>query len=454
MDLILCNGIVVTPTEMYRADLGIENGKIVAIAADLSEVPCGDRLDASGKLILPGAIDAHTHLSFPFGGTVSADDFFAGTRAAACGGTTTVFDYSGQAPGERLVETVRRREVQAKAEGAAVDFALHVGITDLSNGLLDSMQEAVDYGVSSFKIYMVYDFGVKDGDFYRVLQKSKETGSLICVHAENKEILTELTRRFAAEGKLSPWYHYASRPEFVAGEADRRAIDWAKSLNAPLYIVHLSDLEGVRAVTQARDEGFEIYAETCPQYLHFTCDVFKREDGRNFVCSPPMKDQPSREALWGAVRRGDIDTIATDHCPFQQAEKDWGKDDFRKIPNGCSGVEIMYPYMLSKANLGEITFPRAVELCAANPARIFGCAEKGSLAVGKDADIVVYDPNREFIVHQENMHSDCDHTIWEGLRLHGYPVRTYSRGRLVYDNGAFVGERGWGKMLKRLPRKR
>lgn len=452
MDLILRNGTVVTETQMYRADLGVKDGKIAVIGADLSGVPCAKCVDATDKLVLPGAVDVHTHLAFPFGGTISSDDFFAGTRAAACGGTTTVFDYSGQAPGERLEETVRRRAAQADAQGPAVDYALHVGVTDLSGDLLDSMPEAVKEGATSFKVYMVYDFAVSDGDFYRVLQKARETGSLICVHAENNAVLTTLTQQFAARGELSPWFHYASRPEFVAGEASRRAIALAASLRAPLYLVHLSDLESVAAVTRAKDEGLEIYAETCPQYLHFTCDVFKREDGRNFVCSPPMKAQPSQDALWAALRRGDVDTVATDHCPFRQCEKDWGKDDFRKIPNGCSGVEVMYPYMLARANMGEISFPRAVAVCAANPARIFGCHSKGSLTVGKDADIVLYDPRKDFVVGQQSMHSDTDHTIWEGLRLRGYPVQTYSRGRLVYDNGVFVGERGWGRRLMRTPR--
>lgn len=449
MDLIIQNGAIVTETQVFQADLGVKAGKIAAIAADLSHVPCAQRVDASGKLVLPGAIDAHTHLAFPFGGTVSSDDFFAGTRAAACGGTTTVFDYSGQNPGESLLDTVKRREAQAESQGPAVDYALHVGITDLSGGLLDTMEEAVDYGVCSFKVYMVYDFAVSDGAFYQVLQKAQQTGSLICVHAENKEIISTLTAQLAAQGKLSPWYHYVSRPEFVAGEAARRAIAWAKSLNAPLYIVHLSDQEGVEAVAQAKAQGYAIYAETCPQYLHFTCDVFKRENGRNFVCSPPMKGQASQDALWRALKGGILDTVATDHCPFLQSEKDWGKEDFRKIPNGCSGVEVMYPYILSQANQGMITFPRAVQLCAANPARIFGCSSKGSLAVGKDADIVIYDPRKDFTVSQNNMHSDTDHTIWEGLRLHGYPHSTYSRGRLVYQEGRFLGQPGWGKLLKR-----
>lgn len=448
MDLIIKNGTVVTEKEMFKADVAVKDGKIALIGSDLSDVKADKVVDATGKLVLPGAIDAHTHLAFPFGGTTSSDDYFAGTRAAACGGTTTVFDYTNQDFGEKLLDTVKRREAQAMQEGLAVDLGLHIGIKDPKQELLDSMKEAVDYGVSSFKVFMVYDFGVKDGVFYKVLETAKKYGALVAVHAENNEMVQTLTEKYVSEGKLSPWYHYASRPEFVEEEADRRAIDWARALKAPLYIVHLANEGGVKAVTEAKDEGLEIYAETCPQYLHFTDEVFKRPDGRNFVCSPPMKGQASQDALWAAIKRGDIDTVATDHCPFQQSEKDWGKDDFRKIPNGCAGIENMYPYMLSNANQGIISFSKAVELCSFNPAKIFGCTNKGSLAIGKDADIVIYDPQKKFTVHNENMHSDSDHTIWEGLELTGYPVQTYSRGRLVYDNGEFVGDKNWGKLIK------
>jgi dihydropyrimidinase len=448
MDLIIKNGTIVTATEMFKADIAVNNGKIVSIGSDLSDIPADNVVDATGKLVLPGAIDAHTHLAMPFGGTISSDDYFAGTRAAACGGTTTVFDYVLQAFDENMVDSVKRRDALC-APDAAVDYAFHVGVKDIHGELLDSMKEAVDYGVPSFKVFMVYDFGVKDGVFYEVLKKSKEIGALINVHAENNEMVNMLTEKYISEGKGSAWYHYMSRPEFVEAEADSRAIAWAKSANAPLYIVHLANADGVDYVSKAKEEGYEIYAETCPQYLEFTSDVYKREDGRNFVCSPPMKGQASQDALWAAIKRGDIDTIATDHCPFQQSEKDWGKDDFRKIPNGCAGIENMYPYMLGKANDGVIPFTKAVELCSTNPARIFGCKDKGSLAIGKDADIVIYDPNKEFTISQSNMHSDCDHTIWEGVKVHGYPVQTYSRGRLVFDNGEFKGERGWGKFVKR-----
>ncbi|BCJ94472.1 dihydropyrimidinase [Anaerocolumna cellulosilytica] len=451
MDLLIKNGTLINSKENSRADIAVENGKITAIGKDLQAKEKTEIVDAAGKLVLPGAIDVHTHLAMPFGGTISADGYFSGTRAAACGGTTTVFDFALQDFNENLVDTVKRRDALAAPE-AAVDYAFHVGVKDVHGDLLNSMTEAVAYGVPSFKVFMVYDFGVTDGVFYQILEKAKECGALISVHAENKEIINVLTERYLSQGKTSAWYHYKSRPEFVEAEADYRAIKWAKSLNTSLYIVHLANKEGVEMVTRAKEEGYEIYAETCPQYLHFTKEVYKREDGRNFVCSPPIKGAESKDALWEAIKRGDIDTIATDHCPFQSYEKDWGKDDFTKIPNGCAAIENMYPYMLAAANAGKISFQKAVELCCENPARIFGCQEKGFLSVGKDADIVIYDTNKDFTITCESMHSDYDHTIWEGLNLHGYPVQTYSRGRLVYDKGEFVGEAGWGKLVKRVPR--
>lgn len=455
MDIIIKNGTIITPSESFIADIGIKAGKIVAIGVDITEENA-KVVDATGKLVLPGAIDVHTHLAMPFGGTVSADNYLAGTRAAACGGITTVFDYAIQRKGQGIVETVEIRRKMADPE-ACVDFAFHCAITDLADGaLLNEFESAVEYGVPSFKCFMVYKkegMMVDDGTLAKILLKSKETGVLTNVHAENPDLIDARIAGFLAEGKTSAWYHYLSRPEFVEAEADIRAIHWAKALNAPLYIVHLANKEGVDAVTKARDEGYEIYAETCPQYLNFTSDVYKREDGRNFVCSPPIKGQESQDALWAALRRGDIATIATDHCPFQSYEKDWGKDNFTKIPNGCAGIENMYPYMLAAANEGKISFNKAVEVCSANPAKIFGCKDKGALSPGCDADIVIYDPNKDFTITCENMHSDYDHTIWEGISLHGYPVQTYSRGKLVYDNGEFVGQPGWGKFIKRVGRK-
>lgn len=454
MDLLIQNGTLISSTDRISADLAVTDGKITAIGKDLVPEEHTKVVDAKGLYVLPGAIDVHTHLAMPFGGTVSSDDYEAGTRAAACGGTTTVFDYAKQVKGRGMVECVEERRKMAEPV-ACVDYAFHCIVTDLNGGaILDEFQSCIDYGVPSIKCFMVYKkehMMVSDGEIVEILKKGKETGMMTNVHAENPDVIDLNIEHFLAEGKTSAWYHYLSRPEWVEAEADKRIIHWAKSVDAPVYIVHLADKEGLEELIRAKEQGVKVYAETCPQYLEFTCDVYKREDGRNFVCSPPMKGAESRDALWDAIRNGFIDTIATDHCPFQSYEKDWGKDDFTKIPNGCAGVENMYPYMLAAANSGKITFGKAVELCCENPARIFGCTSKGFLAPGKDADIVLYDPEKEFTITNEKMHSDCDHTIWEGVALHGYPVKTFSRGRLVYEDGKFVGEPGWGTFLKRAP---
>ncbi len=453
LELIIKNGTIITSRESYQADIAVMDGKIVGIGKGLS-MEAAQVVDASGKLVLPGAIDAHTHLAMPFGGTISADGYLAGTRAAACGGVTTVFDYPMQRKGKGILETVEARR-QMCAPEACVDYAFHCCITDLNGGaLLEEFKAAVDYGITSFKCFLVYKkegMMVDDATLIKVLLKAKEVGAMTNIHAENPDVIDLNIERFLREGKTSAWYHYLSRPEFVEAEADKRAVHWAKSVNAPLYLVHMADKEGLEAAIAAKNEGYPIYIETCPQYLEFTCEVYQREDGRNYVCSPPMKGQESQDALWNAIQRGWIDTVATDHCPFQSYEKDWGKDNFTKIPNGCAGVENLYPYILSAANEGRITFQRAVELCSENPAKLFGCPQKGSLTVGKDADIVIYDPDKEFTISVANMHSDYDHTIWEGKTLHGYPVRTYVRGRLVYDNGEFMGEPGYGQFIKRKP---
>lgn len=455
MELLIKNATVINANESFVADIAVKDGKVACIGQNLT-VDAAKTVDATGYLVLPGAIDVHTHLAMPFGGTVSADGYLAGTRAAACGGVTTVFDYPIQRKGKGIVETVEARREMCDPE-ACVDYAFHCCITDLNDGtLLNEFEAAIDDGVTSFKCFLVYKkegMMVDDATLVKLLIKARETGTMINIHAENPDLIDMNIQQFLKEGKTSAWYHYLSRPEFVEAEADKRAVHWAKSVNAPLYLVHMADKEGLEAAVAAKQEGHDIYIETCPQYLEYTSEVYKREDGRNFVCSPPMKGEESREALWDAVRKGAIDTVATDHCPFQSYEKDWGKDDFTKIPNGCAGVENLYPYMLSAANEGKISFSRAVELCAANPAKIFGCAQKGSLTVGKDADIVLYDPNKDFTVSVSNMHSDYDHTIWEGKKLHGYPVQTYVRGRLVYDNGEFVGEPGYGQYVKRVPKK-
>ncbi len=453
MDLLIQNGTIVTAENSFQADIAVKDGKIALIGTAL-DIPAEKVVDASGLLVLPGAIDAHTHLEMPFGGTVSADSYLAGTRAAACGGVTTVFDYPMQRKGKGLLETVKTRQAMCDPQ-ACVDYAFHCIITDLNGDeILDEFEAAANYGITSFKCFFVYKkegMMVDDATFIKVLLKAKEVGAITNLHAENPDVIDMNIASFLKEGKTSAWYHYLSRPEFVEAEADKRAVHWCKSVDAPLYLVHMADKEGLEYAVAAKRQGAPVYIETCPQYLEFTCDVYKREDGRNFVCSPPMKGEESREALWKAVADGSIDTVATDHCPFMSYEKDWGKNDFTKIPNGCAGVENLYPYMLSAANEGKISFERAVQLCATNPAKIFGCAAKGSLTVGKDADIVLYDPKKTVTVSMDNMHSDYDHTIWEGKTMKGYPVQTWLRGKLVFKDGEFVGEAGYGNFVKRVP---
>ena len=451
MELLIKGGTVVTATESFPADVAVDGGKIVAIGRDLA-VNAEKVVDATGKLVLPGALDAHTHRAMPFGGTVSADSYLAGTRAAVCGGVTTIFDYPVQHKGETILGLIGSKKEVLEKE-ACCDYAFHCCITDLNGGeILDEIEQAVEEGITSFKCFLVYKkegMMVDDGMLARLLLRAKELGAMINVHAENPDLIDLRTEQYLKEGKTSAWYHYMSRPEFVEAEADKRVVHWASHLDTPVYIVHMADKEGLEACIKAKSEGHDILVETCPQYLEFTCDVYKREDGRNFVCSPPMKGQESQDALWTAIKSGMIDTVATDHCPFQSYEKDWGKDDFTKIPNGCAGVENLYPYMLDAAHSGKITFERAVELCSTNVAKIFGCDNKGAIAVGKDADIVIYDKDKDFTISVSNMHSDYDHTIWEGKKLHGYPVQTYLRGKLVYDNGDFVGTPGMGDYVKR-----
>ncbi|MEG1715366.1 MAG: dihydropyrimidinase [Lachnospiraceae bacterium] len=455
-DMLIKNGTIVTAYEMFPSDIGIKDGKIIAMESHIPNEEGKKIYDAAGKLVLPGALDVHTHLAMPFGGTVSADSYLSGTRAAACGGVTTIFDYPVQHSGETILGLVHSKTDILEKE-ACVDYAMHCCITDLNEGtILDEMEEAVKEGITSFKCFLVYKkehMMVDDATLVKLMLRAKELGAIINVHAENPDLIDMNIENFLKEGKTSPWYHYLSRSEFIEAEADKRAVHWAKHLNAPLYLVHMADKEGLEACIEAKEGGAEVYIETCPQYLEYTCDVYKREDGANFVCSPPMKGQESQDALWQAIKNGMIDTVATDHCPFQSYEKAWGKDDFTKIPNGCSGIENMYPYMLDAANSGKLSFERVVELCATNPARIFGCDSKGSLNIGKDADIVIYDKEKDYTVHVDTMHSDCDHTIWEGKKFHGYPVQTFLRGNLVYDNGEFVGKPGLGIYVKRSPKK-
>lgn len=451
MDLLIKNGTIVTTEKSFKADLLIDKGKIVNIGEDLKE-QANQVIEASGKLVLPGAIDVNTHLSMPSGGAISADGYLAGTRAAACGGVTTLFDTAIQRKGRGIIETVLQRKKMCEKE-ACVDYAFHCGITDLNKGtLLKEIEAAVQWGITSFNCFLTYKIEgmqIDDASFLKVLVQAKKVGALISVHAENSALIEKNVAQFIKEGRTSAWYHYLSRPEKVETEAVKRALHWARTVRSPLYLAHISAKESLEAALVAKKEGMSVFIETCPQYLAYTCEVYKREDARRFVCSPTIKDENSQKALWKGIQEGGIDVMATNHCPFQSYEKDWGKEDFTKIPNGLSGVEILYPYMLDAANKGRISFNRVVAMCATNPARIFGCINKGSIEIGKDADLVIYNPKEYFEVKADNMHSDSDHTIWEGTTFKGYPEQTYVRGKLVFDKGNFIGKPGDGKFIER-----
>lgn len=448
MEILIKNGRIINAHSDFKGDVLVRNGKIAAVGQKLDTKTADRVIDASQLLVLPGAIDGHTHLEMKMGKTFSADGYESGTRAAACGGVTTVFDYTLQENGKPMLEEIADRDKLAAGK-ACVDYAFHGGISEVNDDRLNEVYDMVKQGFPSIKAYMTYAFGLDDQALYRLLCTSADAKALITVHAESHGIVEANRAEFAKEGLTDVWYHYLSRPEIAEEEADIRAIKLAEAAGAPLYIVHLANEAGERYLAKVRAEGMPIYAETCPHYLAFTNEVYKRADGIRFICSPPMKGIESQIALWEGISRGVIDTIATDHCPAQSFEKDWGLKDFTLAPCGCMGIENMYPYMLNAAGKGMIGYQRAVEVCSANPAAIFGCDQKGAIEPGKDADIVLYDPKKEFTVSVDNMHSNIDYTIYEGMKFKGYPVMTMSRGMVVYEDGEFKGEAGYGKLLRR-----
>ncbi|MBO7354061.1 MAG: dihydropyrimidinase [Lachnospiraceae bacterium] len=449
MEILIKNGKIVNAGGSFKGDVLVRNGRIAAVGKGLDTKTASKTIDASGLYVLPGAIDVHTHLEMPMmGKTFSADGYESGTRAAACGGTTTVFDYTLQENGKPMLEEIADRNRLAEP-AACVDYAFHGGISEVNEARLNEVAEMAKQGFPSIKAYMTYAFGLDDKALFELLQRAAKERVLITVHAESHGIVEANRAEFKKEGLGDVWYHYLSRPEIAEEEADIRAVTLARAAGAPIYIVHLGNEAGERYIAKARAEGIPVYAETCPHYLAFTNEVFKRPDGIRFICSPPMKGKESQIALWEGVSRGVIDVIATDHCPAQTFEKDWGKDDYTLAPCGVMGVENMYPYMLNAANKGMISFERAVELCSYNPSRIFGCDTKGAVLPGLDADIVLYDPGKEFTITVDKMHSNIDYTIYEGMKLKGYPVLTMSRGSVVYEDGEFRGEPGYGRLLRR-----
>lgn len=451
-DLVIKNGNVVTASDVFKGDIGIKDGKIEELGVNLSG-EAKDVYDAEGNYIFPGGIDAHTHLDMPFGGTFSSDDFVTGTKAAAIGGTTTVLDFAVQPQGKTLYETVEMwRE---KADGkACIDYGLHLAITQMNDKTREEIPQVIRDGYSSFKVFMIYEgMMVDDLTFMEVLELASKNDGLICVHAENRDIIDHFTKRLLEESKIEPKYHEISRPADCEGEATNRAINLAKMTKAPLYVVHCSCEESASEIKKAREEGYPIMGETCPQYLLLSRDNYEEEgfNGAKYVMSPPLRDKNNWGYLWNSLEDGTLQTVATDHCPFFMEQKRMGIDDFTKIPNGAPGIELrmalMYTYGVVENN---ISIEKFVEVTSTNVAKIFGLyPKKGSIVVGGDADLVVFDPNKEVKVTKDILHENVDYTPFEGFELKGYPVATFSRGELVAKNGEYVGTENRGEFIKR-----
>lgn len=461
MSVLIKNGLIVTATGSYSGDVYIEADKIKAIGSGLNGQHKADEVvEATGKYVLPGAIDPHTHLAMPFMGTTSKDDFQTGTIAAACGGTTTVVDFNLQGKGQSLLETVETQK--AKAGGKAViDYSIHPAVVDPRPEVIDEVKQAIhEYGTPSFKIFLFYDFRVDDYTMIRLLEETKKHGGLVQVHAENFDMIRRLNERFEKEKTLSPLYHAKAHCILAEEEAVDRAAKMVEFTGSRIYIVHLSSKEGLWKIKKARDRGVEIYAETCPQYLTLTEDRYSEPgwQGAKYVMSPPLRPQDSCDELWLGLRGGDVQTVGTDHCPFDfKGQKDkFGKDDYKKIPNGAPGIETMMMIMHTEGVVkGRISLERMVSVLSTNTARLFGLRDKGEVAVGKDADLVIFDPKQKFTISQSKLHMNVDYTPWEGRELTGMPSIVYSRGqRLAEWDGKqmkFVGKAGSGKFVKREP---
>ena len=454
-DTIIKNGSVVTATDTYTADIAVSGGKIVAVGSDLASQNATKILDASGKLVLPGGIDVHTHLDMPFGGTTSADDFETGTRAAAFGGTTTLIDFAIQYKGQPLRQAFDTWMSKASSK-AVCDYAFHCIVTDISGGQLSEMNDLVHEGVTSFKLFMAYPgvFMLDDGSIFKALQRTASNGGLVCMHAENGSAIDVIVQQALAEGKKAPKYHALTRPTTAEAEATSRAIALAEMAGAPIYIVHLSCNDALEKVREARDRGLPVYAETCPQYLYLSLENMDAPgfEGAKYVFTPPLREKWHQEKLWNGLKRDHLQVVSTDHCPFCfKEQKELGKDDFTKIPNGGPGIEhrmsLIYSGGVAK---GRFTVNRFVELVSTTPAKLFGLyPRKGTIAAGSDADIVIFDPNRKHTISAKTHHMRVDYSMFEGIEVTGMPDVVLSRGKVVVEGDKFLGRPGAGEFVKR-----
>ncbi|MFF8281812.1 dihydropyrimidinase [Streptomyces albus] len=455
---LITGGLVVTAADEVAADVLIEGGRIAAVVDRHSTVAASltaDRtLDATGLYVIPGGVDGHTHMDFPFGGTFSSDDFETGTRAAAWGGTTTIVDFAVQTRGRALREGLDRWH--AKADGrCAVDYAFHMILSDVNDGTLREMDALVAEGVTSFKLFMAYPgvFYSDDGQILRAMQRTAGNGGLAMVHAENGIAIDVLVEQALAAGRTDPRHHGEVRKALLEAEATHRAIQLARVAGSPLYVVHVSAREAVEQLAAARALDLPVFGETCPQYLYLSTDNLAEPDfgGAKYVCSTPLRPREHQAALWRALRTDDLQVVSTDHCPFCfTGQKDLGRGDFSKIPNGMPGVEHRMDLLHQAVVDGHLTRRRWIDLACATPARMFGLyPQKGTLAPGADADVVLYDPHAEQTLSAETHHMNVDYSAYEGRTVTGQVVTVLSRGETVLDRRTWVGRAGHGRYVPR-----
>src|SRR5579862_18489 len=457
MRTLIANGTVVTAEGSYPADVLVDGERIVGVGAGLAASTMADEtIDATGRYVIPGGIDVHTHMKLPFGGTFAKDDFFTGTRAAAFGGTTTIVDFAVQSKGRSLREGLDAWH--ALAEGNAVtDYGFHMIMSDVNDESLAEMDQLVAEGIPDFKLFTAYPgvFYSDDGAIFRAMQRTARNGGLIMMHAENGLAIDVIAADTVAAGTTDPIGHGLARYSVLEGEATNRVIRLAEAAKVPVYIVHLSAKEALNAVRMARDEGLPAFAETCPQYLFLSLDDLGHGfEGAKFVCSPPLRDAKAghQDELWKGLLKDDLQVVSTDHCPFDfHGQKELGVGDFRKIPNGLPGVEDRMDLLHDGGVVGgHLTKERWVEITSTAPARLFGLwPRKGAVAVGADADLVVYDPNRKHTISAKTHHMDVDYSCYEGRSVQGGSDVVMSRGSVVVRSGRFEGRQGAGRFLKR-----